>query len=606
MCGIVGYVGKLNATDIIIKGLSALEYRGYDSSGISILKDGRIFTLKRPGRISNLKEALKENPIEGNVGIGHVRWATHGVPNEINAHPHNSMNNTISLVHNGIIENYLELKNSLLEEGYTFKSQTDTEVVSNLIEKFYKENLLDAVNKTLSLIRGSYAFGIICSKEKDRLIACKNSSPLVGGIFDDGIILASDITSLISYTDKIIYFQDGDVIDINGKDYKIYNNGKEVNREIKTVNMSMDAASKEGYPHFLLKEIHEQPKVLEEVLSVRLKDGKINLEQGDFSLDQLKNFNKIYAVACGTAYHACLGIKYFMEKILQVPVICEVASEFKYENYFIDKNSLMIVVSQSGETADTISAINKAKSVGATTLSITNVVGSTVSRLTDRVMYCYCGPEISVASTKAYTSQLLAGFLLGLDMAFKLEKISKDELDNYLNHLKEIPQKISQILKNEENYKLIANSIKNAKSMFYTGRGLDYVTAKEGALKLKEISYIHAEAFQTGELKHGPLALIEKDTPVISIATQKHTMEKTASNNEELLARGAKVFAVGFVGNKLLESCAAQFIEIPETLDLYAPLLAIIPLQVIAYYVSSLLGNDVDKPRNLAKSVTVE
>lgn len=606
MCGIVGYIGSLNATDVILKGLSCLEYRGYDSAGLSLLKNNKINTIKRQGRISNLKDAISQNPISANLGIGHVRWATHGVPNEINAHPHNSMDGTISLVHNGIIENYLEIKKDLQEKGFSFKSQTDTEVVPMLIQNFYDGNLLEAVNKSLEVIRGAYAFAIIDSNEPNRLIGVKKSSPLVGGIFDSGIILASDIISIIPYTNKLIFFQDGDLIDIKGDEYKIYNNGKEVERKITEVDMTMDAASKEGYPHFLLKEIHEQPKVLRDVLSVRIKDNKINLENGNFSSEELKKFKKIYAVACGTAFHACMAIKYAIEKLVKIPVIAEVASEFKYENYFVDEESLVIVVSQSGETADTISAINKAKTLGATTLAITNVLGSTISRISDRVIYCYCGPEISVASTKAYTAQLVAGFLLALDMADKLEKITSEDLKSYLDEMKKLPDKIDIILKNEDEYKNIADSIKNSKSVFFTGRGLDFVTAKEGALKLKEISYIHAEAFQAGELKHGPLALIEEGTPILSIATQSHTMEKTSSNNEELMARGGKVFAVGFENNKLLKASSREFLAIPQTKDLLTTILAIIPLQVLAYYVSKLLGNDVDKPRNLAKSVTVE
>lgn len=606
MCGIVAYTGKLNAQDVILNGLSKLEYRGYDSAGISVISNGEIKSLKRQGKIKILKEALEKNPLKSHIGIGHVRWATHGVPNEINAHPQISMNGKFSLVHNGIIENYLELKNMLEAEGYVFKSQTDTEVIPMLIEKFYEGDLLKAVEKTIDLIRGAYAFAVLSSDEENRLIACKHSSPLVGGFFEDGLILASDVTSVIPYTKKIIYFEEDDIIDVKNGDYTIYNKGKTAYRPLKETNMSLDEASKENYPHFLLKEIHEQGKVLQEGLAIRIKDNKLDLGEGSFSPSDLKKFKKIYAVACGTAYHACLAIKYAMEKLLRLPVTCEVASEFKYEDYFVDANSLVLVVSQSGETADTISAIRKAKDLGATTLSITNVLGSTISRITDRVMYCYCGPEISVASTKAYTSQIIAGYLLAIDMALKLGKISEDEVQKYIEEIKKIPGKIDEILKDEEDYKKIADEIKFSKSIFYTGRGLDFVTAKEGALKLKEISYIHAEAFQAGELKHGPLALIEKDTPVISIATQNHTMEKTASNNEELMARGAKVYALGFKENNLLMASSLEFIGIPNTIDLFAPLLAVVPLQVIAYYTSALLGNDVDKPRNLAKSVTVE
>ena len=608
MCGIVGYIGKNNATKLVLEGLKKLEYRGYDSAGLSMIRDNKLVTFKKKGRIKVLEDSFDQEEFSSNICIGHTRWATHGEPNEINAHPHLSTDRKISVVHNGIIENYLELRNDLTKKGYKFLSQTDTEVIPNVISNNYKGDILEAVFKSTEILRGAYSLGIIDENEGKRLIAVRNSSPLLFAICEDGYFVASDITSVIEHTNKIIYLEDGDVVDMREDSYKIYDkNHKKVEREITEVEISADDASKEGYDHFLIKEIHEQPRLLREVISIKHKDYKINLPaEGSLSLDELKNINKIYVTACGTAFHAGEAGKFAIENLAKIPVISEIASEFRYKNMFVDDKSLVIFVSQSGETADTLAALREAKALGAKTLAITNVVGSSISREADKVVYCYAGPEISVASTKAYTTQVISLYFLAMDIALKLNKISEDEVKEIIENMEKLPEQIEEILKHKEQFEDIAELIKDAKSIFYTGRSLDYITAKEGALKLKEISYIHTESFPSGELKHGSIALIEEGTPVISVATQSSILEKTISNNQELIARGATVISIAEEKNDFVRDSSDVMIEIPDTIDLLTPLLAVIPEQLIAYYSSVLLGNDVDKPRNLAKSVTVE
>ncbi|NMW84650.1 glutamine--fructose-6-phosphate transaminase (isomerizing) [Peptoniphilus sp. AGMB00490] len=608
MCGIVGYIGKNNATKLVLEGLKKLEYRGYDSAGLSFIRDNKLMTFKKKGRIKVLEESFDQDEFSSNISIGHTRWATHGEPNEINAHPHLSSDGKITVVHNGIIENYLELRKDLIKKGYKFLSQTDTEVIPNVIADNYKGDILDAVFKATEILKGAYSIGILDEKEPNRLIAVRNSSPLLFAICKDGYFIASDITSVIEHTNKIIYLEDGDIIDIRENSYTIYDkNHKKVEREITEVNISAADASKEGYDHFLIKEIYEQPRVLREVISIKHNNYVINLPlEGSLSLEELKNINKIYITACGTAFHAGEAGKYAIENLAKIPVISEIASEFRYKNMFVDDKSLVVFVSQSGETADTLAALRKAKTIGAKTLAITNVVGSSISREADKVVYCYAGPEISVASTKAYTTQVISLYFLAMDIALKLKEITQDQVKDIIQNMEKIPSQIEEILKHKDEFKKIANSIKDAKSIFYTGRSLDYITAKEGALKLKEISYIHTEAFPSGELKHGSIALIEEGTPVISVATQSSILEKTISNNQELLARGATVISIAEEKNKFIKDSSDVIIEIPDTIDLLTPLLAVIPEQLIAYYASVLLGNDVDKPRNLAKSVTVE
>ena len=608
MCGIVGYIGKNNATKLVLEGLKKLEYRGYDSAGLSMIRDNKLVTFKKKGRIKVLEDSFDQDEFSSNICIGHTRWATHGEPNEINAHPHLSSDRKISVVHNGIIENYLELRNDLTKKGYKFLSQTDTEVIPNVISDNYKGDILEAVFKSTEILRGAYSLGIIDENDSKRLIAVRNSSPLLFAICEDGYFVASDITSVIEHTNKIIYLEDGDVVDMREGSYTIYDkNHKKVEREITEVEISAADASKEGYDHFLIKEIHEQPRLLREVISIKHKDYKINLPaEGSLSLDELKNINKIYVTACGTAFHAGEAGKFAIENLAKIPVISEIASEFRYKNMFVDDKSLVIFVSQSGETADTLAALREAKALGAKTLAITNVVGSSISREADKVVYCYAGPEISVASTKAYTTQVISLYFLAMDIALKLNKITEDEVKEIIENMEKLPGQIEEILKHKYQFEDIAELIKDAKSIFYTGRSLDYITAKEGALKLKEISYIHTESFPSGELKHGSIALIEEGTPVISVATQSSILEKTISNNQELIARGATVISIAEEKNNFVRDSSDVMIEIPDTIDLLTPLLAVIPEQLIAYYASVLLGNDVDKPRNLAKSVTVE
>ena len=608
MCGIVGYIGKNNATKLVLEGLKKLEYRGYDSAGLSMIRDNKLVTFKKKGRIKVLEDSFDQEEFSSNICIGHTRWATHGEPNEINAHPHLSTDRKISVVHNGIIENYLELRNDLTKKGYKFLSQTDTEVIPNVISDNYKGDILEAVFKSTEILRGAYSLGIIDENDGKRLIAVRNSSPLLFAICEDGYFVASDITSVIEHTNKIIYLEDGDVVDMREGSYTIYDkNHKKVERDITEVEISAADASKEGYDHFLIKEIHEQPRLLREVISIKHKDYKINLPaEGSLSLDELKNINKIYVTACGTAFHAGEAGKFAIENLAKIPVISEIASEFRYKNMFVDDKSLVIFVSQSGETADTLAALREAKALGAKTLAITNVVGSSISREADKVVYCYAGPEISVASTKAYTTQVISLYFLAMDIALKLNKITEDEVKEIIENMEKLPGQIEEILKHKDQFEDIAELIKDAKSIFYTGRSLDYITAKEGALKLKEISYIHTESFPSGELKHGSIALIEEGTPVISVATQSSILEKTISNNQELIARGATVISIAEEKNDFVRDSSDVMIEIPDTIDLLTPLLAVIPEQLIAYYSSVLLGNDVDKPRNLAKSVTVE
>ena len=608
MCGIVGYIGKNNATKLVLEGLKKLEYRGYDSAGLSMIRDNKLVTFKKKGRIKVLEDSFDQEEFSSNICIGHTRWATHGEPNEINAHPHLSTDRKISVVHNGIIENYLELRNDLTKKGYKFLSQTDTEVIPNVISDNYKGDILEAVFKSTEILRGAYSLGIIDENDGKRLIAVRNSSPLLFAICEDGYFVASDITSVIEHTNKIIYLEDGDVVDMREGSYTIYDkNHKKVERDITEVEISAADASKEGYDHFLIKEIHEQPRLLREVISIKHKDYKINLPaEGSLSLDELKNINKIYVTACGTAFHAGEAGKFAIENLAKIPVISEIASEFRYKNMFVDDKSLVIFVSQSGETADTLAALREAKALGAKTLAITNVVGSSISREADKVVYCYAGPEISVASTKAYTTQVISLYFLAMDIALKLNKITEDEVKEIIENMEKLPEQIEEILKHKDQFEDIAELIKDAKSIFYTGRSLDYITAKEGALKLKEISYIHTESFPSGELKHGSIALIEEGTPVISVATQSSILEKTISNNQELIARGATVISIAEEKNDFVRDSSDVMIEIPDTIDLLTPLLAVIPEQLIAYYASVLLGNDVDKPRNLAKSVTVE
>lgn len=606
MCGIVCYKGNLEARDVIVEGLERLEYRGYDSAGISLIDEGVLSTVKKSGKVKVLKDELSKNPIKGHLGIGHIRWATHGGPSDVNSHPHLSNNEKIAVVHNGIIENYNELKENLKKEGYTFKSETDTEVIAVLIEKFYENDLLDAVRKAKAMLRGSYALGIICQDEDDRLIVLREESPLVLGLTDDGILAASDLPSIIKYTKDVVYLENGDLVDIKGNDYTIYDReNKEVEREVSKVTFSFEDATKEGYDHFMIKEINEQPKAIADTIKYKMTDGLIDFKENAFSKEELEGFNKIYMVACGTAYNAGIVGSYAFEKFAKIPVICDIASEFRYNDPFIDDKTLIILPSQSGETADTLAALRLAREKGAKTLVLTNVVASSLDREADKTIYCYAGPEIAVASTKAYTTQIISFYMLALDFARKLETISEEEYKNILDEIKKIPEKVKEILDDIEDIKKYAQEIKNSESIFYLGRGLDYKSVIEGALKLKEVSYIHSEAFAAGELKHGTIALIEEGTPVVTVATQENIMEKTISNVKEVISRGANIFSIARSDDHL-EDISHYTYKLPETIDALYPVLAVVPQQLLAYYTSDAKGIDVDKPRNLAKSVTVE
>lgn len=607
MCGIVCYKGKLNAREFIVDGLEKLEYRGYDSAGLAVISDGKISVEKKAGRIANLKNALEENPISGHIGIGHIRWATHGEASDVNSHPHLSNDGKIAVVHNGIIENYRELKKELEEEGYTFKSSTDTEVIAVLLEKYYNGDLLEAVKLIKNKLQGSFALGLISSDEPDRLIGIRQESPLIVGLMEEAVIMASDIPSILKYTKDVIYLENGDLIDIKDGGFTIF--GKEnrkVKREIKKITWSQESATKAGYDHFMIKEINEQGPAVKELLHLNIKNKGICFDGDSFTKEEIEKFNRIYIVACGTAYNSGLVAKSFIERLTKIPVICDLASEFRYNDPFIDENTLVILISQSGETADTLKALRFAKEEGAMTLLITNTIASSMDREADRSLYCYAGPEIAVASTKAYTTQLINFYLLALDFGKKLGRVDQETYKNIIENLKEIPEKIDQILSQDQIIKEFAQEIKNQPSLFYIGRGLDYKTIIEAALKLKEVSYIHTEAFAAGELKHGTISLIEEGTPVIAVMTQENLTAKTLSNVEEVVARGANVFIITSHKDARMEKITDKIFEVPETLDILYPLLTVISSQLMAYYTSIVKGIDVDKPRNLAKSVTVE
>ena len=607
MCGIVAYKGKLDAREVIIDGLEKLEYRGYDSAGIAVANAKGIEFEKKAGKLINLKEALEENPLKGNVGIGHIRWATHGAATDTNSHPHLSNNGKIAVVHNGIIENYRQLKNELEKEGYTFKSSTDTEVIAVLIEKYYQGDILKACEIVKEKLVGSFACGIITADEPDRLIGMRVESPLVFGVMEDGFLMASDIPSLLKYTRDVIYLENGDLVDINGDSYTIYDeNNSEVSREIKTIEWSVDAASKDGFDHFMIKEINEEGSAIDELLRVNVKDNRVDFEENSFDKEEIANINKIYIVACGTAYHAGLVGKYAFEKIAKIPVICDIASEFRYNDPFIDENTLVILISQSGETADSLKALRLSKEKNAKTLLITNTLASSMDREALKSIYCYAGPEIAVASTKAYITQVVNLYLLALDFSLKLGRIELSSYENILKELKTLPKKVEELVKNDESIKEFAHEIKDSKSLFYIWRSLDYATSIEAALKLKEVSYIHTEAFAAGELKHGTISLIEEATPVIAIMTQGNLLDKTLSNVEEVKSRGAKVFSITSKDDSRIRKVSEKTLVLPETMDILYPILSVIPTQLMAYYTSIAKGIDVDKPRNLAKSVTVE
>lgn len=610
MCGIVGYIGWQKAQDVVMNGLEKLEYRGYDSSGIATIFNGQLKLSKYKGRLSVLSKHLEEDPHQGHVGIGHTRWATHGQPSDVNSHPHINESNSVAVIHNGIIENYRELKKELIDEGYIFKSQTDTEVVVHMIDKYLKTSvdILSAVNMAVSRLRGAYALGIISKADPDKIIAVRKESPLIVGIGDGENFFASDIPAILEYTREIYYVDNDETAVISKDDIIFYDKDKNIIKKDKfTITWDMDAATKGGYPHFMLKEINEQPKAVADTILRRIDENN-NLILDDIRIDdtQIQNINDIYIVACGTAYNAGLIGKYVIENIANIRVRVDIASEFRYNKQFINEKTLVILVSQSGETADTLAAQKLAKTKGCRILSITNVVGSSVARNSDDVFYTLAGPEIAVASTKAYTTMLAAFYMIGIELAKLKREISIDEYHKIVELLKKLPQKVEETLKTEEKCIEIAEKIKNAKSAFYIGRGLDDSVGKEGALKLKEISYIYTESFAAGELKHGTIALIEENTPVIAVLTQDKLLEKTISNIQEVKARGAYTIIITDKDSNDIANYADDIVVVPKVYDLFSSILAVIPAQFIAYHTSIKKGNDVDKPRNLAKSVTVE
>lgn len=608
MCGIIGYVGNdQQAVEVILDGLSKLEYRGYDSAGLAVVEEGRIFVDKKSGKLSNLKESLKEKVHLANVGIGHTRWATHGVPSDINSHPHCSCDGKVAIVHNGIIENYSALKSELIGKGYKFISDTDSEVVAQLFSYFYNGDLLETLKKVTERLRGSYALGIIHEAEPEKIVCARKESPLIIGVGKNSNFIASDVPAILKYTRDVIFLENDEIGILEKEEVKVYDkNLNLIDKKINKIQWDMEQASKNGYPHFMLKEIEEQPEVVNKTLEFYTKeDGKEKLtdlfEEIDFSKVQ-----EIDIVACGTAYYAGLQGASYLKKIAQFRSNVEIASEFRYSDPIIDERNVVVFVSQSGETLDTLMALRLAKSKGAKTIAITNVVGSTISREADVVIYTLAGPEISVASTKAYTAQVITFYLLSLEIALKLNKITEVEYKNYILKAYNLSGKIEEIFDSKEKIKGIAETIKDKRNGFYIGRGIDEKVAREGSLKMKEITYIHTEAFPAGELKHGTIALIENDTMVVVVATQEDMIEKVVSNIKELKARGAYIISITKNSYKDIIDVSDEVLAISDIDDILAPVLAVIPAQLLAYYTAVAKGLDVDKPRNLAKSVTVE
>ncbi len=612
MCGIVGFTGKHQAAPILLDGLSKLEYRGYDSAGIAVRNDSEdTIVVKAKGKLKNLSEKTDDGKaVKGTCGIGHTRWATHGEPSELNAHPHASDDGNVVGVHNGIIENYQELKEKLLKKGYTFYSQTDTEVAIKLVDYYYKKYLgtpVDAINHAMVRIRGSYALELMFKDYPEEIYVARKDSPMIIGVADGECYVASDVPAILKYTRKVYYIGNLEIGRLADGHATFYNlDGDEIEKEPVEITWDAEAAEKGGFEHFMMKEIHEQPKAIADTLNSVVKDGKIDLSAVGLTDEDIKNTSQIYIVACGSAYHTGVVTQYVMEDLARVPVRVEVASEFRYRRPILDKNGLVIVVSQSGETADTLAALREAKNQGVKTLGIVNVVGSSIAREADGVFYTLAGPEISVATTKAYSAQLIAGYILSIQFAKVLGKITDGQYADYIAELNTIPEKIEKIIEDKERLQWFASKQINAKDIFFIGRGIDYAISLEGSLKLKEISYIHSEAYAAGELKHGTISLIEDDTLVIGLLTQDELYEKTISNMVECKSRGAYLMGVTTFGNYAIEDAVEFATYIPKIDNHFTASLAVVPLQLLAYYVSVAKGLDVDKPRNLAKSVTVE
>ncbi len=609
MCGIVGYIGKKEALPILLDGLRQLEYRGYDSAGVCMLEEGKIKIAKRSGKIKDLISSIKKGDLDGSrLGIGHSRWATHGAPTNLNAHPHTDCSGDIAVVHNGIIENFNEIKERLLHEGHHFKSETDTEVIAHLIEKYYRGDLVKAVLKTIKNLKGSFALGVICKNEPDKLIGARKESPLVVGLAKSGNFIASDIPAILKHTKKVMYIDNNEVVVLKKNKVRVLGiDGKKKKKAINTIKWTIKSAQKSGFPHFMLKEIHEQPKILKHTISSRVKgSSRISLEGLNLSDRDIKNISNIIILACGTAYHAGLVGKYLIEKFTDIPVWVDLSSEFRYRKPIVDKNTLVIAISQSGETADTLAAVKEAKEKGANILSICNVVGSSLVRISDSVLYTYAGPEISVASTKAYTAQLTILYLLSFYIADKKGLLKKTVKKYLIREFKKLPSILEKILDKKNSLQKLANKHLHFGSFLYLGRNLNFPTALEGALKLKEISYIPAEGYAAGEMKHGPIALIDEYRAVVCIAPQSDTYEKMVSNIQEICARKGKVIIVATEGDDEIKGFTKEIIYIPKIEEIFSPIVCVLPLQLLAYYIAVKRGCDVDQPRNLAKSVTVE
>ncbi|MFA6620788.1 MAG: glutamine--fructose-6-phosphate transaminase (isomerizing) [Candidatus Caldatribacteriota bacterium] len=608
MCGIIGYIGNKEALPVLIQGLEKLEYRGYDSAGVAVLNKGNKINIQKcKGRIEYLKQIIKESELKGTIGLGHTRWATHGRPNEANAHPHFSKKHEIVVVHNGIIENYLEIKERLINDGCKFISETDTEVLPHLIKKNYHENLTEAVRKSLKEVKGSYALGIVSNKEPDRIVVSRCGSPLVIGVGNEEMYIASDIPALLNYTKKVIFLGENEIATIGKNFVNIINlEGKEVKKEIVEIDWDSEMAEKSGYKHFMLKEIFQQPLVIKNNLSKYIDQSGVNLKDINMSEKMIKKIKKIHIIACGTAFYASLLGKYFIEKLSRIPVEVDYASEFRYRTQIYNSDSLGIVVSQSGETADTIAAMRSFKKRCCPVFAIVNVIGSTISREADESIYINAGPEIGVASTKAFIGQVISLYLLAIFLGKNKRVLSAENEKKLIQELMAIPQKIEMIFSKENIIKEIAEKYSKYQHFLYLGRDFNFPIALEGALKLKEISYIHAEAYTAGEMKHGPIALLDKKFPVVAICPKDHVYNKMISNIKEVNARDAKIIAIASEGDKQIKNIVDEVIFIPTVEQTLYPLLSVIPLQLLAYYIADILGRDVDKPRNLAKSVTVE
>lgn len=606
MCGIVGYVGERECADVLVDGLKKLEYRGYDSAGIAVFERDKIVVEKSKGKLNDLIEKMaREKKPHGHCGIGHTRWATHGEPSDINSHPHG--NKRVTIVHNGIIENYKQIKDFLINQGYGFESETDTETVAKLLDYYYNGNPVETISKMIDKVEGSYALGILFRDYPDTIFAVRKESPLIVGVGKNENFIASDVPAILKYTKDYYLLEQNEIAIITEKEVKICTtDGEPITKELQTADWDIDAAEKGGYEHFMLKEINEQPTAIKTTISPRIQDGMPYLEESGLTMDMLKNYKRIYIVACGTAMHAGLVGKYIIEKLARIEVTVDIASEFRYRDPIIEEEDLVILVSQSGETADTYAALKLAKEKGATTLSIVNVKGSTIARESDIVIYTHAGPEISVASTKAYSVQLSIMYLLAFELAYAKGKITEDKCRELTKALIDIPDRLKDVLDLKEKCQFIASRLVNADSLLYIGRGLDYALSMEGSLKLKEISYIHSESYAAGELKHGTISLVTDDMPVIAVATQSDLIEKTVSNVKEVKSRGAKVAIICTEDVELENDVADYLVKMPKLDDILMPMLAAVPMQYIAYYTAVLKGCDVDQPRNLAKSVTVE